>query len=310
MSYRPWIIWAAAFVVLALAADVATTRWAIYENPSSDAGRLHHLLVERSDEIPIFGTSKVYYDYIPTEMGVNAFNYGLDGSSYEVVDAFLAIELAKGKTTPIIIDLKPQGEHGIGDVGTYIPFAFEPSIEKLLRDAHEMSWRFVVPGVRYFGYYENYAKEYINDRAQLVRVVERGYSREKYWTFDRVRLDEAVRKRRLGPNGYFPDEDQNARLIARIEGHPERLFFLVYSPVHRASFENFRDLAGLEAFQARLARIPNAVVIDMQRLDFPDEFFKDTSHLLPEGAVRFSRALGERIREEIRDRSRAAPGRG
>jgi hypothetical protein len=299
VSYKPWIVWGVAFVALALAVDAATTHWGIDENPSSDAGRLHHLFVESSDEIPIFGTSKVYYDYIPTEMGINAFNYGLDGSSYEVVDAFLAIELAKKKTSPIIIDLKPQGERGIGDVGTYIPVAFEPSIRRLLLDAHEMSWRFVVPGIRYFGYYENYAKEFINDRAQLARVVERGYSREKYWTFDRDRLDEAVRKRRLGPNGYFPDPDQDSRLIARIESHPERLFILVYSPAHRASFENFQNLEGLKAFQTRLAKLPNAVVIDMEQPDFPDEYFKDTSHLLPDGAVTFSRALGERIRAEM-----------
>jgi hypothetical protein len=240
-------------------------------------------------------------------MGIDAYNYGLDGSSYEVVDALLEIELAKHKTTPIIIDLKPQSEHGIGDPSTFIPFVFDARIRALLRRSDSSVWRYFIPGIRYFGYYDYYVKEWINDRAQLMRRVERGFSYEKYWSFDRARLDDAIRRRVQGPNGYFPDEEQNARLIEHIHQHPERLFFLVYSPAHAASFTNFQNAAAFTEFKDRLSTLPNAVVLDFGRENYPDEWYKDTSHLLYAGAVDFSRKLGLAIQTVLEQRTGRRP---
>jgi hypothetical protein len=310
MNFKLWIIAFGAFVVVSLAGDYGFTRWAIDENPSSNAGRIYHLIHENGDEIPVFGSSKVYYDYIPAEMGVNAFNYGLDGSSYEVTDAFLQIELAKRKTTPIIIDLKPQGESGIGDPSAFIPFAFDPPIRRLLETSRSMIWRYYVPGIRYFGYYDYYLKEFVNHRAHLMRKVERGFSYEKYWTFDRERLDDAIRQRMRGVNGYFPDPGQDGRLLDRIKQHPERLFFLVYSPVHSSCLTNFKNLDQFNAFKAMLASLPNAVVIDFEQTNYPDQWFKDTNHLLYDGAVDFSRRLGARINDALRARSSATNSKG
>jgi len=301
-----WLVALAAFVAVGAAADFAVTHWAIYDNPSGDAGRLYHLMHENGDEIPIFGSSKVYYDYVPSEMGINSYNYGLDGSSYEVVDALLQIELAKHKTVPIIVDLKPQGEHGIGDPSTFIPFVFDSRIRTMLQRSDSMVWRYFIPGLRYFGYYDYYLKEFINDRARLMRSVERGFSHEKYWTFDRARLDDAIHRRIQGPNGYFPDEQQNSRLIEHIKQHPERLFFVVYSPAHAANFANFQNLEKFDAFKARLSSLPNAVVLDFERRDYPDEWFKDTNHLLYDGAVDFSRQLGLAIRGVMKARGQLA----
>ncbi len=302
MKLSPWAYVIGLFAIIALTSDFLFTRWAIYNNPSSNAGRIYHLIQEQGDEIPILGSSKVYYDYIPSKMGINAYNYGLDGASYEVTDTFLQIELAKHKTSPIIVDLKPESEHGIGDPSTFIPFVFDSRIRGLLNDTASMAWRFRLPGLRYFGYYDYYLKELLNDRAHLMRTVERGFSNEKYWTFDRARLDRAVRLRMQGPNGYFPDAQQNHRLIDHIKQHPERLFLLVYSPVHSSCFVNFHDREGFEAFKAELASLPNALVIDWQQSNYPDEWFKDTNHLLYEGAVDFSTRLGAKIREVLRAR--------
>jgi hypothetical protein len=300
MTFRPWIFAVLVFAAVSTSVDFLITHWAIYDNPSGDAGRLYHFVNENDDEVPIFGSSKVYYDYIPAEMGINAYNYGLDGASYEVVDTFLQIELAKHKAGPIIIDLKPESEHGIGDTSAYIPFIFDSRIRMLLERSDSMVWRYYIPGIRYFGYYDFYAKEFINDRAQLMRKVERGFSYEKYWTFDRIRLDDAIRKRRQGPNGYFPDDDQNARLIETIGRHPERLFLLVYSPVHSSCFTNFQNDEQFTAFKGRLNSLPNAIVMDFEQTNYPDEWFKDTNHLLYEGAADFSRKLGAAVRAALR----------
>jgi hypothetical protein len=302
MKSKPWILALLVFAAVSMSVDFLITHWAIYDNPSGDAGRLYHFVNEKGDEVPIFGSSKVYYDYIPAEMGINAYNYGLDGASYEVVDTFLQIELAKHKTGPIVVDLKPESEHGTGDTSAYIPFIFDSRIRMLLERSDSMVWRYYIPGIRYFGYYDFYVKEFINDRAHLMRRVERGFSYEKYWTFDRDRLDDAIRKRVQGPNGYFPDEDQNARLIETIGQHPERLFFLVYSPVHSSCFTNFQNHEQFAEFKARLSSLPNAVVMDFEQTSYPDEWFKDTNHLLYDGAADFSRKLGAAIRAALRAR--------
>ena len=291
-----WLIAGLIFAAACIAADYLVTRWAIDENPSGDGGRLYHFIHEDGDEIPIFGTSKVYYDYVPGEMGINAYNYGLDGSSYESTDTFLEIELAKHKRTPIIIDLKPQSEYGIGDPAAYVPFVTDSRVRELLARTHSLDWRYYVPGLRYFGYYDEYLKEMINDRMHAVRRVDRGFSYEKNWTFDRNRLDAAISKRIRAPNGYFADEEQNARLIRRIEAHPERLFFLVYSPVHDSCFTNFQNADAFERFKMRLAALPNAIVLDFQRPSYPDAWFMDTNHLLFPGAEDFSRRLGALVR--------------
>jgi len=296
MSVKPWLAVLHAFAAIAGLADYSLTRWAIDENPAGNAGRVYHLLREAGDEIPIFGSSRVYHDYVPAQMGVNAYNYGLDGASYEVTDALLQIELAKPKTTPIVIDLKPEADHDIGDPATYIPFVFDSRIRGMLVRNDAIVWRFFVPGLRYFGYYDYYLKELVNDRAQVMRRVERGFTYERYWTFDRARLDDAVTKRLRSTNGFFPDEGQDQRLIAQIRAHTERLFFLVYSPVHASCFTSFQNAAEFAAFKQSLAALPNVVVLDFSRTDYPDQWFMDTNHLLYDGAVDFSRRLGERIK--------------
>lgn len=306
MKASAWLSALAIFAAVCAGADFIVTRWAVDDNPSGNAGRIYHLIHENGDEIPIFGSSKVFYNYAPAEMGINSYNYGLDGASYEVIDALLDIELAKRKTSPIIVDLKPQSEHGIGDASAFIPFVFDSRIRSMLERTDSLIWRYLVPGVRYFGYYDYYLRELLNDRAQLMRTVERGFSHEKYWAFDRARLDEAVRRRAQGCNGYFPDEEQDARLIRHINEHPERLFFIVYSPAHAANFVNFQHAELFERFKARLGSMPNVVVLDFERQEFPDEWFKDTNHLLYDGAVAFSRKLGEEVRRALK--ARAASG--
>lgn len=302
-----WTALLLAFVGIAVVGDYFLTHWAIYENPSGNAGRLHHLITESGDEIPIFGSSKVYYDYVPSELGLNTFNYGLDGASFEVTDTLLEIELSKHKSTPIIIDLKPDAEHDIGDPSSYVPLAFDKRIRGLLERSGAMVWRFLVPGIRYFGYYDYYLKEWVDARAHVMRVVERGFSHEKYWSFDRARLEAAVARRIKGPNGYFPDESQNRRLIEHIRQHPERTFFLVYSPVHPSCLVGFRNAGEFDAFKAQLSALPNAVVLDYLGASYPDQWFKDTNHLLYDGAVAFSRTLGLRIGQELRDRTALLP---
>ncbi len=244
------------------------------------------------------------FDYIPEEIGLNTYNYGIHAASLDVVETLLQIELAKPKKSPIIIDLSVAGWRNLGDVSNYLPFTSDPRIRDLLRSYGAMEWRYYLPGIRYFGYYEWYLKLFINSRRSATKKVVRGFTHE----LDRAPVDptefaDDVRRRLQDSYGYHPDEGQDQRLIESIAAHPERLFFLVYSPLHSSCYAHFENADKFEAFKARLKAIPNVVVIDWGRLDYPDDFFQDTTHLAEKGAVDFSRKLGAQIRETVRQRN-------
>lgn len=294
-----------AFAAICILADLAFTYGIIFRTPTSDIGRINHLYHEHGDEIPIFGSSKAHGNYSPDAMGLNAFNYGFDGISYEVTDVLLQIELAKSKTTPIIIELQHNDlAADLGDQSRCVPLMFDARIRQLLKRFHAMEWRYYLPGIRYFGYYDWYLKDYMSERMQLTHNITKGYKSELHQLpFSQARLDDYVSKRLQITSGYFPNEDQNRRLIGHITEHPERLFFLVYSPYHPSYFAHFQNGEQLKLFDEKLKALPNVVLIDWSQMHFPDEFFLDTLHLRHEAAMEFSRKMGDKIREVLRERS-------
>ena len=295
----------AVFVGSCLLADRIFTYKVILRSPFSESGRIQHLYLEHGDEIPIFGTSKAH-GYSPLDMGFDAFNYYKDNASYEVADVLLQIELAKPKTTPIIIELQYGDTHSLGDQSVFIPFVSDPRIRQLLSRFHAMEWRYYLPGIRYSGYYDLYFKDYINEHLHVTKVYN-GFSELVHPPpFDRAKFDEYVRERLQTTTGYFPDEDQNRRLIAHITEHPQRLFFLVISPYHPSYYAHFQNEDKLKAYEKKLAAFPNVVVIDWGRMPYPDEYFLDTVHLRREAAADFSRKLGDRIRQILREREEQA----
>lgn len=303
MKWKTWIMAFVAFAGLCVLADLAFTHAVVFRTPLSDCTRIQHLYLDNSDDIPIFGTSKAHGNYCPADMGINAFNYGMDAASYEVTDVLLQIELAKPRTTPIIIELQHSDTGMLGYQGKYIPFVSDPRFRQLLAHFHAMEWRYYIPGIRYFGHYEYFMQQYLNERMH-VQKVSRGFSELVHTPpFEQAKLDEFVRGRLEARTGYFQDEDQNRRLIARISEHPQRLFFLVFSPYHPSYFTHFQNADKLAAFEDKLAALPNVVLLDWSRLDYPDDYFLDTLHLRRDAASKFSRKLGDKIHQTLRERS-------
>jgi hypothetical protein len=289
------------FVGSCLLADWAFTRGIILR-PSSDSGRIQHLFLENSNEMPVFGSSKV----LGLDLGLNAYNYGMEAASFEVTEVFLQIELAKPKTTPLIVELQFQDTGILGNEGRFIPFASETRFRQLLRRFHSLEWRYFVPGIRYFGYYDWYVKDYLNERTHVTQVT-RGFVELLHpRPYDRTEFGEIVRARLQMTNGYFPDEDQNRRLIALITEHPQRLFFLIVSPYHSSYYVHFQNEEKLKAVEAKLAAFPNVVVIDWGRMHYPDQSFFDTQHLRREAAADFSQKLRDKINQVLRERNESA----
>ncbi len=303
MRWKTWIGVFAVVAGLGILADAVFTHALLLRIPLLDSSRIRHLYLDNSDDIPIFGTSKAHGNYSPFDMGIPAFNYGMDGASYEVTDVLLQIELAKRRTTPIIVELQYEDTSTLGYQGKYIPFVYDARFGQLLRRFHAMSWRYYVPGVRYFGYYDDFLQIYLNQRLNMQKVTKGFREVVHSELFDRAQMDEYVRRRLNARNGYFPNEEQNRRLVAHITEHPQRLFFLVISPYHPSYYQNFQNEDKLKAFENKLEALPNVVLIDWGRREYPEEYFLDTLHLRRNGAAKFSREVGDKIRQVLRERN-------
>ena len=291
-----------------LLADRVCTR-GFLRSSLSDSARIEHLYLENDGEIPIFGTSKVHGFCSPADMGLNAYNYGMDSASYEVTDVFLQIELAKPKTTPVIVELQHADTGLLGEKSKFIPFVFDPRFRQLLTRFDALEWRYFIPGIRYFGYYDWILKQDLEGRTRIT-TIDRGFSQLVHPPpFDREELNRQVHARLQKTTGFFPNEDQSRRLITHITEHPQRLFILVVPPYHPSYYEHFQNEQEFEQYEARLAAFTNVVVIDWGRMHYPDESFLDTLHLRLEGCKDFSKKLGDKIRQILRDRNEPASQR-
>lgn len=276
----------------------------VLASPLSDSFRIRHLYQDTGDNIPIFGTSKARNHYSPKDMGLPAYSYGLDGASYDVTDVLLQIELAKARTTPIIIELQYFDSESLGSVSTYIPFIRDPRFRQLLTKFREMSWRYYVPGIRYYGYYDAFLSEMLFPTQKVTD----GFGEWRHpMPFSQGRFDEIVRVDLTRKVGYVPEQNWDFKLETRIAAHTNRLFFLVISPYHSAYFVNFKNLDKFTNVKQKLSALPNVILIDWSRLYNDDKYFQDTVHLRREAAADFSRRLGETIRQTLRQRGSAVP---
>lgn len=304
----PWLTAVCAFLVMTLGGDYLFTHAVIYRSDSFEAGKVAHLIGEKGAEIPIFGSSKARHDYVPSLISPLAFNYGMDSASFEVVDALLDVELAKPKCGPIIIDVFQSAFHDLGDISKFAPFAGRPEFRLALDEQHAMEWRFLVPGLRYFGYYDWYLKDYLNERLGLTRKVVRGYTVSTNGTdFSRQDLEAAVQKRLAEGFTYTEDRSQLAQFLRRVRSAPNRRFIIVFSPLHSSCFRVFRNYSGFQKYVADLRAEPNATVLDWSQMPLKDEDFTDTTHLSFQGARKFSTRLHDEIKDLLNTSCSAAP---
>jgi hypothetical protein len=285
-----------------LGADMLVTYGVIARHDSFEAGKVWHCLHSQDQSIPVFGASNIRAAFAPKESGLELFNYAMNGSSYEVTDVLLRAELHKPKTTPVVIGMSYHVFHDVGDVSKFIPVAWNGDVREALFSTHAMSWRFLIPGLRYFGYYDWYLKDYVSDLLQTTRRVDRGYEYKfNALPFNAQQFAGAVQKRRETGYGYSEDPEATKTLTERIRSAPNRKFILVYPPIHESCFERFE---GWEKFQAALQywrNLPNVVVLDYSNLRYPDMYFVDTMHLNQRGAAEFSRLFGQDFQRVTRD---------
>lgn len=287
------VLAALGLVALALAGDLAMTH-AIARSESLAAGRLARLDDPAvSGEIPILGASRAGSNYRPALLGPRFYNYGLESASPDVTNMLLTTELRRKSNQPVVIDLGQWAFHDVGDPRNYLLLADRPETRALMRRGGIWKWYYAVPGLRYFGSWDWFAKGLLTDRIALTKRIERGFEvklDEAPWSADLFARD--VAKRRVTAMRWGIDARQRRRFMELVRSAPNRRFLLVMSPLHASCLER---ASGEEEFRQSLAAMeraaPNLQIIDLTRAAYPDQYFLNTTHLNQRGARAFSSDL-------------------
>lgn len=292
---RKLIIVLVLIIAMSFCADLITTRWLTRDQPLAEAHKLERIQQTYTDEVPIFGNSRAEMGYYTPALGERTFNYGFPNQSFDIQLLLLAFELAKQKTTPVIIDV----HHGFFEhdpvtninITTYLPFVrSEPQIRTFLEDQGRMKPYYLIPGMRYFGAYTAYMEPLTEhalhpDRQSYIRG-----GIYAHHSFSAAAKERRVEKKKEKTFRFNVDTARDGHLRALIEQHPERSFVFVLSPYHSSSRETLENRNVLVQYFKALDNQYEQVVF-IEAAGYPDAYFKDTIHLNMEGATQFSHDL-------------------
>jgi hypothetical protein len=245
-------------------------------------------------EIPIFGSSRAAGSYIPDLIDTNCFNYGIEKTEHLLIEAFLKNEYLKNKTTPIIINLDYESwTSWLGDFCNYIPNLDDPGIKKLFYK--DDRWYYHVKGIRYYGFYQYYIKNYLSSKSKKNYINKGGFFLlEKTPESD---LEYEIKLRENNPMEYYPNEAVENEFCKLVSENHGRQVFIVVAPYHNSIMKNIKGKELADQFFERLKKIPNVHFFDYSSMPYPDAYFKNTTHLNYLGAQQFSMMLKRNFHE-------------
>jgi len=249
--------------------------------------------VTNEKEVPIFGSSRAEEGFIPSLLGSNYFNYGLSGTQDDVLLFFLHEECKKNKNTPIIINFDIDGlDYAIGDVSSYIYNADYAPVKKLLGANYRNV--FQLPFFKYYGYYEFYLKNWLNNKINLTKKTDHGSSLELN-KLNPKKFNELVNQRNATSFMFNNDRFLENDFLNILKANKKRSFIIVVSPYHSSCFVNFKNYDSVKMFFHKIDSLTNVRVFDFSHVDYPDSLFMNTTHLNYDGAQRFTHELKDSI---------------
>lgn len=260
------------------------------------AYKVNRMLKEtHPEEIPILGSSRAEGTFDPELLGPNYFNYGMSGTQEDVMLMMMAAECKKtGKRSPMILlnfDLDGINSY-TGDLANYLYNSDDPSVGMLMHD-HFRHYHHV-PVVKYYGFFELYTKYYLNGRLQLTKHISRGAALEKN-AVPPAKFQELVREREQASMTFRNAPVLTDAFLHVLNTHPERFFVFVISPNHASFYVKYKNPQDAQAFLDQLDALPNAEVLDFSRVNYPDSFYVNTTHINYAGAQVFNRALRDSL---------------
>ena len=274
---------------IAAVGDVLVTS-GILSGEISGAAKIGRII--RSDEpteIPIFGSSRAQCSFLPDLLAPTAFNYGIDGIGYRVVEFFLDKELRKTRRTPIIVNFDYEWWHDrTGDLSYWIASSGDPDVKRILGDDFRLLHR--VPLVRYYGRFDEYVGYALNERMTITKTTNRG-GVFLVAPLTRAKFEEMIHVRLKTPLTYTVDRDMDERFRRRLMSRPDRQFVVVVAPYHWSYAKSIRNPEAVSQYLESLRSIPNVTVVNRGLVDYGDDHFMNTGHLNWLGAKRFSAEL-------------------
>jgi hypothetical protein len=271
----------------------------ILGSESGAAYKVNRILYQQHpNEIPIFGPSLAKADLIPSVLGPDFFDYGIDGIRDDVVLFFLEQECRKQRANRHLVAVfAMEGfTYGLGDLTAYIPNSNSPAVKNLLGDDYKLYYS--IPFIKYYGQYDNYLKDYLNERMMLTKYKDRGASIEK----DIITPDKfsaMVRNRMNTVSRFANDSVLEQRFVRLVRDHPERDFVILIPPFHPSYFNKFENYDDALRFFSYLSQFPNIQVLNYSHQFYPDDCYLNTTHLNYKGAVLFNQLIKDTLQKII-----------
>lgn len=246
------------------------------------------------NEVPILGSSRALCAFIPDLLGENYFNYGLSNAQDDVVLFLLKEEMKKEKRNPmILVNLDIDGlTRSIGDISYYLYNSNHPQVRELLNDKFRPHYR--VPFIKYYGYYEEYFKDNLNDRMNLTKFTNKGASSEKNF-FTEEKFQQFIRQRDSSSVVFKNDPQLKLEFEKLFNQNPGRYFVFVIAPYHESYFRNYKNADELQRFLKDWDARENVKVLDFSKTPMPINMLLNTSHVNYRGAQKFSQILKDSL---------------
>jgi len=292
-----------AFSAICVSVDYLVTDKVLSLDLESGTSKFYHLFHKAdSKTVPIFGSSRARCSFVSDKLGSNVYNYGCDGASIDQHLFFADYIVKKQKPNYVIINLDYLTWAKVGDYDAYVPFLWDNDIYNFVLNSSEkdkfQSWH-MIPGLRYFNYYDNIAKDFLNYKLKMSSSTKQGFT--DY--FSRVPNDSAkffnlvriFNSPELKANFKFTESDR-MRYTNLFKKYPEQKFIVVVAPYYSGLIKDISKIRSLSS-ELDFLKQPNVTLLDYTSNNYPWQYFDDARHLNMKGAKIFTDSLCKDIKK-------------
>ena len=268
----------------------------ILSNENGGAYKINRIIsLNDPNEIPIIGSSRAEASFIPEILGSNYFNYGLEGTQENVMLFFIKEECKKKnkKSAIIIANIDLDGINTkTGDMANYLYNSDNENVKKLMTEKYK--YQYAIPFVKYTGQFENYFRNYLNNKMQLTKYSKDGAFIDKTVLPQKL-IDALIEYRKTHQDVFLHEDNLKNEFFNELNSNKSRFFVFVVPPYHSCYFTNYKNPEDAKAFLDELRALSNARVFDFSGVKYPDSLFINTTHLNYNGAVRFTKEFKDSL---------------
>jgi hypothetical protein len=276
-------------IVFLISINYVLEKYVIGMSEGNGAYKVERLLNKNDkEETPILGSSRAEGSIFPDSLGKDFFNYGLAGVQDNVWIYFLKRELEKNHKTPILINFDLDGlGYDNGGVDYWLPNSMNSEIRVFFDNWKPIYW---IPTIKYFGVFELYLVNYLQQKFMITGIMNRGALLEK-----KVLLPEEfdlLATKRVNTNIKFKNDTillNQLLKILKANNQREIVFFI--PPYHKSYLKSIENFDTALLFLKTLDQMDHVTVLNYCDLNFEQNKFFNTTHLNYHGAVMFTALL-------------------